>query len=236
MVPQTIKVLILDCVHLIWHLYNRLLFSLICIYYYFLETVERYNKTCDFMNNTSSNIPLLRDLRIPKHIALAFTNEANCLDLESIARLLCWCKQLGINYITIYDDLGRIKVKQKELFKCVELKIKSLGCEKPVNRIEGLNIISKEDGRKKFLEDVKDLAIKSNPKSINLELVNSRVGWPTDPELLISFGTPLCLYGFPPWQLRLTEIFSIPTHRKLPRKIFIDCLRSYSRTSQRVGV
>lgn len=235
MVPQTIKTLILDCLHLIWHLYNRLIFGLTCIYYYLLQNIEQSNKTCNFINANNSNIPLLRDLKIPKHIALSFTNEANCLDFESLARLLCWCKQLGINYITIYDDLGHIKVKQKELFKWVELKMKSIGCEKPVVRIEGLNILSKVDGRQKFFNDIKNLAIKLKPNSINLEQVQNCVGWPVDPELLISFGSPLCLYGFPPWHLRLTEIFTIPTHKNLPQKIFIDCLRRYSRTTQREG-
>lgn len=235
MVPQIIKIKLLDLAHLIWHLCNRIYFNLICIYYYLLLNFEQ-------AHSNNNNIPVnnhSQDLRIPKHISLAFTNEANCLDLESIARLLCWCKQLSIAYITLYDDNGNLKAKQRELFKQVELRMKSLGCgDKQIHKIEGLQIISKSDGRSKFLDDVKE-SIQSNTfnsKDINLAKVHNRIGWLSDPELLISFGSTLCLYGFPPWQLRLTEILDVPTHRNLPQRIFIDCLKRYSQTSQREGV
>lgn len=163
---------------------------------------------------------------------MSFTNEIDVLDLDAIARLLCWCKQLSISYITLYDELGKLKDRQKELTKHVECIMKTLG--RPIESIDGLNIISRTDGRQKFVDDIKEL-VKLKPEEICLEKVHQRVGWSTDPELLISFGSPVCLYGFPPWQLRLTEILSIPTHRGLPQRIFFDCLERYSRTSQRVG-
>lgn len=231
MIPHPIKVTILELSHQIWNLCNIFLLGLIYAYYYVSSSIEQANKNCDTVNNP--NLPI-KDLRTPKHIALSFTNEQDCLDLDAIARLLCWCRQLSIRHITLYDDLGRLKDQQKELFKHIEFIMKSFGCEKPVNRLDGLNIISKTDGREKFLSEVKEIVM-LKPDSIDLETVNSRAGWPSDPDLLISFGSPLCLYGFPPWQLRLTEILSLPTHRKLPRKVFTDCLIRYSRISQREG-
>lgn len=232
MIPHSFKVTLLELSHQIWHLCNILVLSLIYTYYFVASSIEQANKTHDqHVNN--SNLPI-KDLRTPKHIALSFTNEQDYLDLEAIARLLCWCKQLGIRHITLYDDLGRLKDQEKELFKHIEHIMKSLGCEKPVNRIDGLNIISQSDGREKFLSEVKDIVL-LKPSTIDLDRVNQRVGWPSDPDLLISFGSPLCLYGFPPWQLRLTEILSLPTHRKLPRKVFTDCLIRYSTISQREG-
>lgn len=204
----------------------------IYIKHYYYNSIEQANKNCDYMTNL--NLPL-KDLRVPRHIAMSFTNETSCLDLETIARLLFWCKQMSICYITLYDDLGRLKDKQKELFAHIESIMKSFGCDKSINRIDGLNIISQFDGREKFLAEVKEL-VKLEPESIDLERVQNQVGWHSDPDLLISFGSPLCLYGFPPWQLRLTEILSIPTHKKLPIEVFTDCLIRYSRILQREGV
>lgn len=225
MLTHHIKVTILTLAHLVWYSYNQILFWFICVYYYMLNNVEQAIDNADVS---------IKDLRTPRHIALSLTNECNHLDLASIGRLLCWCKQLGVHYITLYDDLGKLKDRQKELTKQIELQMGLLGCEKPISYIEGLNIISRSDGRQKFVEDVKEL-IKSKPDSIDINKVQQKVGWSSDPELLISFGTPLCLYGFPPWQLRLTEILSIPTHKNLPQRVFIDCLIRFSKTSQREG-
>lgn len=233
MIPHSVKVELLEVVHYTWYLCNKIIFITISLYYHLLSLLEQANKTSDLISIV--DVPNITHLRIPKHIAMSFTNETNHLDLVSIARLLCWCKQLSISYITLYDDLGHLKDKQRELIKCFASIMKMLNYNKPITIIEGLNIISKSDGRKKFVDDARMLS-KLEPEDINLESVDKQVGWLSDPELLISFGSPLCLYGFPPWQLRLTEIFSIPTHRRIPQRIFFDCLRRYSRTSQREGV
>jgi len=216
---------ILEVAHLIWFLYNRLVFILVNVYYYFLNEFDHTNHIRSCQTTLS--------LRIPKHIALAFTNEADNADLHSIAKLLCWCKQLGIKNITIYDDRGKLKRNLKALYKHLAYQMSLLGHEKPIDRIEGLNVLSQQDGRQKFVEDVKSLLVESN--EVDFKSVENCVGWPDDPELLISFGSPICLYGFPPWQLRLTEIMSLPTHRNLPQRIFTDCLIRYSRITQRLG-
>ena len=213
---SSIRIKLLVIAYYIWHFYNRLLFICHLIYCHVLRQFK-----------VNSDIP--KGLRIPKHIAMTFTNETKNLDLYSIAKLICWSKQLGVANITLYDDLGYLKLREEELFECL------VSDEKPIGYIKGLSILSKEDGRKKFVEDVRDLLHKVEPQQVNLEKVQDYVGWTSDPELLINFGSPLCLRGFPPWQLRLTEIFSIPTHRNIPQKVFIDCLKNYSRTNQRIG-
>lgn len=228
MYNHPINVTILQACHFICYLYRGILIPFfIWIYYQVQNVIEQVNGTSDYVGQTN--------IRIPKHIALTFTNELDKLDLNSIARTICWCKQLGIEIITLYDDIGCLKDQEKPLIKCFEKKFRQMGYEKPIDRIDGLKILSKSDGRPKFVAHVKKL-VKLNPESINLDRVQEQVSWNTDPDMLISFGYHLCLHGFPPWQLRLTEIFSIPTHRRLPQRIFIDCLRQYSRTVQRVGV
>lgn len=218
---------VLVLAHFIWHIYNRLMFLSINIYYYLLNEFDNTNYI-----ELCQRRPFLR---IPEHVAMAFTNESDRLDLDSVAKLLSWCKQLGVKHITLYDDRGKLKSSQKELYKYFEYRMSLLGYEKPISHIGGLNIIDKRDGRQKFVEDIRHLLVKLEPEDIDLNSMQSSVGWSVDPELLISFGSPLCLHGFPPWQLRLTEILSIPTHRNIPQKILADCLDRYSKTTQRLG-
>ena len=199
MIPQTIKTGLLEIAQLTWHLYNKIIFFCICAYYQLLSNIEQANKvSCDHIISLDAS---KSDLRIPKHIAMVFTNEIDYLDLNSIARLLCWCKQLQIEAITLYDDSGRLRSREEELIKFVGSQMKLLGCEKPIHRIEGLSIISRQDGRQKFVEKISTL-LKNNPEKIDVDTLQNQVGWPIDPELLINFGSPLCLRGFPPWQLR----------------------------------
>lgn len=234
MISQKIRAGILELAQLSCYLYNRIVFIFITVYYTVLSSIEQANRVnCDqFLDNINTSSS---DLRIPKHIALALSNESDYLDMQSIARLLYWCKQLRIGTITLYDDLGRLKSRHIELIKHFENHMRHLGFEKHIERLDGLNIICRRDGRQKFIEDVRELVRANKPEIIDLQFVQNRVGWPTDPDLLINFGSPLCLHGFPPWQLRLTEILSIPTHRNVPQKVFIDCLRRFSSISQRQG-
>lgn len=232
MISRSIKLAILEVAHLIWQLCNQITFILILVYYNLLFAVEQANKSCDQINESNVHT---KGIRIPKHIALSFTNELRHLDLEAIARLVCWCKQLGIESITLYDDQGSLKCIQQQIVDHIELKLRLLGYDKPIKQIDGLNIISNVDGRRKFVQDVRSL-VKKSQESITESMIQDQIGWRTDPELLLSFGSPQCLYGFPPWQLRLTEIVSVRTHRSIPQKVFLNCLRRYSKTIQRLGV
>lgn len=234
MISQKIRSSILELAHFTCNLYSCIVFIIIRIYYTVLTSIEQANRVnCDqFLDNINTSAS---DLRIPKHIALAFSNEADNLDMQSIARLLYWCKQLRINTITLYDELGHLKSRYIEVIKHFENHVRHLGFEKHIERLDGLNIICRRDGRQKFVEDVRELVKVNRPEVIDLQFVQDRIGWPADPDLLINFGSPLCLHGFPPWQLRLTEILSIPTHRNVPQKVFIDCLRRFSSISQRQG-
>lgn len=238
MFDQPIKRAILNLGHFILFLYNIIVYHIpsnVDYFYYNLHYYyhHHYNQCSEFGGRQKLNrVP--ENLRIPQHVALAFTNESHQLDLAAISDLICWCKQLGIKNITLFDDLGRIKTRQKELFQQLEHHMGLLGYEKPISYIKGLSILSRQDGRQRFVDDIRDL-LKVDPDKIDLELVQRHVGWTSDPELLISFGNHICLYGFPPWQLRLTEIFSLPTHRNITQKIFVDCLNRFSRTTQRLG-
>ncbi|KAL6595142.1 Undecaprenyl diphosphate synthase [Neocallimastix sp. 'constans'] len=59
-----------------------------------------------------------------------------------------------------------------------------------------------------------------------------------DPELIIIYGGDqeyFNLYGFPPWQIRLSEIYYVPGKCNITYSGFINGLFRYSRCEQRVG-
>ena len=56
-----------------------------------------------------------------------------------------------------------------------------------------------------------------------------------DPELLIRFGPAHSNMGYPPWQLRLSEIHDIQTHCDTTVNEFMDVMSKYSKCEQRFG-
>lgn len=222
--------MLLELAYWIWSLCELVSVTTLRVYYYFVTQSELEN---------GEIIPqsALRDLRIPKHLALAYSNEANDLDLRSIARFLIWCKQLNIPHITLYDEMGRLKDLQKELIKQCELESSNTKCNRNEDseNVQNVTILSRLDGRQKFAEDLEDL-VTMQADRIDIDIASKKLAWAVDPDLMIIFGYPTCVHGFPPWQLRLTEFINLRTHKLLPQKVFLNCLRRYKRISQREGI
>lgn len=56
-----------------------------------------------------------------------------------------------------------------------------------------------------------------------------------DPELILKFGTVSSLLGYLPWQIRLTEIISHPSHHGFDCMSLLHLLHLFARTEQRFG-
>ncbi|KAI8791911.1 dehydrodolichyl diphosphate syntase complex subunit nus1 [Biomphalaria glabrata] len=56
-----------------------------------------------------------------------------------------------------------------------------------------------------------------------------------DPDLCIKFGSVDCLFGYLPWQIRLTEFISLPSHKGVTYKSFLSTLVQFGNTNQRFG-
>jgi len=76
-----------------------------------------------------------------------------------------------------------------------------------------VTILSEVDGKEKFVEVVQDAARQMSRGDLKKEAMTvewmteemaCRVGTP-DPEVAIVSSPVMCMYGFPPWQIRLTE-------------------------------
>lgn len=68
---------------------------------------------------------------------------------------------------------------------------------------------------------------------IDTELKESVMG---EPDLLILFGKWACLEGYPPWQIRLTEIFHVRDNGGgVEYQVFLRALVGFAGASMRFG-
>lgn len=106
-----------------------------------------------------------------------------------------------------------------------------------------LNVLSAEDGKtdivraaQKFCHLVAQKQKKCTDLDMNVleNLLSSTNGFP-DPDLILKFGPVDSVLGFLPWQIRLTEIVSLPSHVNISYEEFFSALCHYADCDQRVG-
>ncbi|CAG2121913.1 unnamed protein product, partial [Medioppia subpectinata] len=97
-------------------------------------------------------------------------------------------------------------------------------------------IFTPDDSHQSIVRAAKHLCCQSAPIDQNMitEYLKKSYSFP-DPELLISFGGSPSVYGYPLWQLRLTEMYFLPTLRDIQFDDFYEILDKYSRCEQRCG-
>lgn len=103
-------------------------------------------------------------------------------------------------------------------------------------------LLSSEDGRDSLVDLTKTLAemaqrakISSNDISVDLvdaEISESVIG---EPDLLVLFSPTAELSGYPPWQLRLTEIFHVQDNQGVGYQVFLRALYNYANAQMRFG-
>lgn len=204
-----------------------------------------------------------RDLKkVPTHLGVIVCEED--ISLPDIANLIVWSIALGVSYFSIYDLNGYIKRKRKELKdaldnaqkKCLDEEQRKYtivihndaesrphenGCYSS-NKID-IQLLSKADGRQNLVETTRLLSQQVASKQRRLEditpstverIIKEKFHFP-DPELILRFGKGECLFGFQPWQIRLTEILSARSHHNLGYSLLTDLFHQYGETKQRFG-
>ncbi|XP_061479680.1 dehydrodolichyl diphosphate synthase complex subunit NUS1 [Rhineura floridana] len=195
--------------------------------------------------------------KLPGHVGLVVVEEEQ--SYADMASLVVWCMAVGISYVTVYDHDGIFKrnnsrlmdeilKQQQELLNldCFKYTVKFADQEKTnqvLNCQSTLNVLSSEDGKtdivkaaQKFCHLVAQKQKKSTDMDMNVleNLLSSTNGFP-DPDLILKFGPVDSILGFLPWQIRLTEIVSLPSHVNISYEEFFSALRHYSDCEQRVG-
>ncbi|KAL9133214.1 MAG: hypothetical protein Q9175_005608 [Cornicularia normoerica] len=103
-------------------------------------------------------------------------------------------------------------------------------------------LLSAEDGRSTLVDLTKTLAEMSqrkklSPNDISLDLVDAEITESVmgEPDLLVLFGPGVELQGYPPWQIRLTEIYHMQDNTGVGYQVFLRALHNYAKASMRFG-
>ena len=103
-------------------------------------------------------------------------------------------------------------------------------------------LLSSEDGRSTLVDLTKTLSEMSqrhklSPDDISLDLIDAEISESVlgEPDLLILFSPNVQLQGYPPWQIRLTEIFHVQDNCGVGYQVFLRALHSYGKAQMRLG-
>ena len=103
-------------------------------------------------------------------------------------------------------------------------------------------LLSAEDGRSTLVDLTKTLSEMSQRNKVSSdditqdlvdsELTESVMG---EPDLLILFRPNVMLQGYPPWQLRLTEIYHVQDNSGVGYQVFLRALHNFSKAQMKFG-
>ena len=103
-------------------------------------------------------------------------------------------------------------------------------------------LLSAEDGRDSMVDLTKTLAemsqrSKISSADISIELVDAELSESImdEPDLLLLFGPHVDLAGYPPWQVRLTEIFHVQDNQGVGYQVFRRGLAKFAKAQMRLG-
>lgn len=103
-------------------------------------------------------------------------------------------------------------------------------------------LLSAEDGRSTLVDLTKTLVEMSqhqklSPGDISVDLIDAEISESImgEPDLLLLFGPNVKLQGYPPWQLRLTEIFHLQDNEGVEYQVFLRALHRYAKVQMRFG-
>jgi dehydrodolichyl diphosphate syntase complex subunit NUS1 len=103
-------------------------------------------------------------------------------------------------------------------------------------------LLSADDGRDSLVDLTKTLTEMSqrnkiSSSDISQDLVDAEISESVmgEPDLLILFSPTVELCGYPPWQVRLTEIFHVEDNQGVGYQVFLRGLYSYANAQMRFG-
>ena len=103
-------------------------------------------------------------------------------------------------------------------------------------------LLSAEDGQSTLVDLTKTLTEMSQRNKISAEdvtqeLVDAEITESVmgEPDLLILFGPTVQLQGYPPWQIRLTEIYHVQDNNGVGYQVFLRALHNYSKAQMKYG-
>lgn len=184
--------------------------------------------------------------------------------IADIAELAAWCTSAGIPSLTIYEETGVVKNHLDQLQRSVAknlrgyfgLSIPSYNILIPHTNVKvsggdssdgsdkdlDIALLSRVDGKPTIVELTKTMSeLTANNelsvKDISVKLIDEElcelVG--PEPDLLICFDPVLDLHDYPPWHIRLSELYWEADNDSVTYAVFIRALRRFSNCKVNVG-
>lgn len=182
--------------------------------------------------------------------------------IDEAAELATWSACADIPMLSVYEKTGILKKHMPRVYEATLQKLVFyFGSEHPNLSVSSphketysspvtsgkrshlrLHLISSQDGRESMVDLTRTLAEMSqkgkiSPQDISLELVDAELseGIMSEPDLLILFTPHVELAGYPPWQIRLTEIFCLKDNETFGYQVFLRALRNFAGAQMRKG-
>lgn len=192
----------------------------------------------------------------PVHLTVLLGNEQP--SYEDLANIIMWCLIARISFVSFHDHKGTLKKNEQELRYQVDKRKKPTdnviwhgGGGEPPRRKNGFTVAaagttihvkvlqSEDGGRASIVRLVMNDELPPGGNHDDLvdcvdAALRQHYEFP-DPELAVCCGNVLCLFGYPPWQIRVTEFVRIRTHCGLSWDTFVGLLERYSKCEQRLG-
>lgn len=183
--------------------------------------------------------------------------------VSDIAELAAWCLSAGIPSLTIYEETGAVKPHLAELDRYITKNLRAyFGIPTPAftlrvphsnttvasgTKTDGqptldISLLSRVDGKPTIVELTKTMSeLTANRelsvKDITVQLIDEELSELVGPEpdLLICFDPVLDLHDYPPWHLRLSELYWDPDNDSVGYPVFIRALRQFANCKVNVG-
>ncbi|KEY67545.1 hypothetical protein S7711_02461 [Stachybotrys chartarum IBT 7711] len=182
--------------------------------------------------------------------------------IDETAEIATWSACAEIPMLSVYEKTGVLKKHMPRVYEAVIHKFAFyFGAQHPGLSVTSphkesysasehsnerghlkLHLISAEDGRESMVDLTRTLADMSqkgklSPRDISMDLIDAELseGIMTEPDLLILFGPHVELEGYPPWQIRLTEIFCLQDNVGFGYQVFLKALQKYATAQFRRG-
>lgn len=179
-----------------------------------------------------------------------------------VSELAAWCLSAGIPSLTIYEYSGSVKGHVAGLRRYIHNNLQAyFGKPTPsfsirvphsnttVSSGDGpepadleISLLLRIDGKPTIVELTKTISELTVNKELTVEDVTvnlideelcTLVG--PEPDLLICFGPVLDLQDYPPWHIRLTEMYWEPDNNSVNYAVFIRALNKYAHSVANIG-
>ncbi|GEQ72267.1 hypothetical protein JCM33374_g5954 [Metschnikowia sp. JCM 33374] len=181
--------------------------------------------------------------------------------IADISELAAWTLSSGIPSLTIYEFNGAVKDHLPELQRYISKNLLTyFGNPTPSFTLKvphanttlasspdsvpdlEIALLSRVDGKPTIVELTKTISELSVNKELAVaditvdlidEELNELVG--PEPDLLVCFGPVLDLQDYPPWHIRLSEMYWEPDNNSVNYAVFIRALQSFSHSKVNLG-